>query len=87
MASPATTFDTLAAARDLKAAGVEPAQAEAFAEALRKAATADRDELATRADIRALEARLEARLDRLLLQLGGVVIAAAGLTVALVKLL
>ena len=47
----ATTFNPLAAARDLEAAGVERRQAEAHAEALRQAVSADRDELATKADL------------------------------------
>ena len=46
-----TDFDTLEVARDLKAAGVPEAQAEAHAAALRKAATADREELVTKADL------------------------------------
>ena len=46
----ATTFNPLAAARDLEAAGVERRQAEAHAEALRQAVSADRDELATKTD-------------------------------------
>ena len=45
----ATTFNPLGAARDLEAAGVERKQAEAHAEALRQAATADRGEFATNA--------------------------------------
>ena len=47
----ATAFDTLAAARDLKAAGIEPEHAEAIAEGMRRAATANRDALATKSDI------------------------------------
>ena len=54
----ATTFNPLEAARDLEAAGVERKQAEAHAEALRRAATADRDELATKADLTELRADL-----------------------------
>ena len=46
-----TDFDALEAARQLKAAGVPEAQAEAHAAALRKAATADREELVTKADL------------------------------------
>lgn len=46
-----TSFDTLAAARALEAAGVEREQAEAHANALRQAATADRDDLATKTDL------------------------------------
>lgn len=48
------TFNPLAAARDLEAAGVDRKQAEA----LRQAATADRDEFATKTDLAALEARM-----------------------------
>ena len=62
---PTSAFDTLAAARDLEAAGVERRQAEAHAEALRQVASAGRDELATKADVaglRAVNAQLETRL-------------------------
>lgn len=45
-----TTFDTLAAARDLEAAGVERSQAEAIAKAIRDG----QGDLATKADIAAL---------------------------------
>ena len=45
-----TTFDTLTAARDLEAAGVERNQAEAIAAQLRTAAEADRSELVTRGE-------------------------------------
>ena len=47
----ASTFNPLAAARDLKAAGIEPAHAEAIAEGMHRAATATPDELATIADL------------------------------------
>ena len=47
----ASTFDTLAAARELKAAGIEPGPAEAIAVQLRIAAEADCGTLATKADI------------------------------------
>ena len=53
-----TTFNPLAATRALEAAGIERRQAEAIAEGMREAATADRDELATKADLAALEARM-----------------------------
>ena len=52
-----TAFNPLEAVRDLEAAGVERRQAEAHAEALRKAVIADRDESATKADLAALEGR------------------------------
>ena len=58
----ATTFNPLAAARDLEAAGIERRQAEAHAEVLRQAVTADRDEFATKADLDHLDAKIEARL-------------------------
>ena len=54
----ASTFDTLRVARDLEAAGVERKQAEAHAEALRQAVTANRDELATKGDIAGVRADL-----------------------------
>ena len=50
----ASTFDTLTAARDLEAAGVERSQAEAIAKAIRD----DQGDLATKADIDRLESRL-----------------------------
>ena len=48
----ATSFDTLAATRDLEAAGLDRAHAEAIAAALKRAAIADPDRLATRTDVR-----------------------------------
>ena len=48
----ATSFDPLATARDLEAAGIQHEQAAAIATALRHAATADRDQLATKTGIR-----------------------------------
>ena len=44
-------FDALAAARDLEAGGIERRQAEVIAEGMRQAAGADRDDLATKADL------------------------------------
>ena len=51
-----TTFDTLAAAKTLREAGFEDRQAEAVAGVMRHAVGADRDTLATKADIAALRA-------------------------------
>ena len=62
----AAAFDTLSAARKLEAAGVERRQAEAHAEALREAVSADRDTLATKADLDAKLAALETRMYRAL---------------------
>ena len=62
----ATTFNPLATARELEAAGVERRQAEAIAEGIREAAdataSADRAELATKADLAGLETRLRGDL-------------------------
>ena len=84
----ATTFDTLAAARDLEAAGVERSQAEAIAKAIRNG----QGDLSTKADIAGLEARIDNRLadlkaDMLKVAIGvaiGIVIANATLTAVFV---
>ena len=55
----ATAFDSLAAAREFKAAGVEGNQAEVFAGWMREASVANQDDFATKADLAALEARLK----------------------------
>ncbi len=56
----ATSLNPLAVARDLKAAGIEAGHAEAIAEAMRAAATADRTDLATKADVAALKGEVAA---------------------------
>ena len=53
----AAAFDTLTAARDLEAAGIERRQAEAIVGTVRTAA-ADRDALATKADLAEIRADL-----------------------------
>jgi len=60
MTDTATSFNPLEVARDLKAAGVEAGQADAIADAMRKAATADHVDLATKADLAATRADLAA---------------------------
>ena len=64
----ATTFDTLTAARNLEAAGIERRHAEAIAEGMREAADAaagaDRADLATKADLEALRMETKADLHR-----------------------
>ena len=55
----AATFDTLTAARELEAAGIERRQAEAIAGTVRTAVAADRDALATKADLAEIRADLE----------------------------
>ena len=75
----AAVFDTLSAARKLEAAGVERRQAEAHAEALREAVSADRDEIATKADLDAKIAALEARLTWRLVGTAAAIVAAVKL--------
>ena len=62
----ASTFNALAAARNLKAAGIEAEHAEAIAEEMREAAdaaaSADLADSATKADLADLEARLMSTL-------------------------
>jgi len=98
-----STFDTLAYVKRLKEADVPEKQAEVQAEALREALRATLDEqssaLATkgdvalvRKDVEAVEQRLNARVDalenRLLLKLGGMLIAGFATVIAiLVRLL
>lgn len=76
----AAPFDTLAAARELTAAGMDRGQAEAVASAIR----AGQGELVTRDTLRAELAALEARLTWRIFLVAG---AQAGLIVALIKLL
>ena len=85
-----TTFDTLAAAKALREAGFENRQAEAVAGVMRHATRlrgcrlADRDTLATKADLAALEARLYRALQ---MQGAGIVAVMAALIAALVAAL
>ena len=64
-------FDTLTAARELEAAGIERRQAEAIAGTVRTAVAADRDALATKADL----AEIRADLYRALWIQGGAIVA------------
>lgn len=76
------TYDTLATARALADAGLDPRQADAIATAIREAA--ESKDYVTRADLDAAITGLEARLYRfLLIQAAGIV----GLTVAIIRLL
>ena len=61
----AVAFDTLTAARDLEAAGIERRQAEAIAGTVRTAAAADREALATKADLAELRADMKAEIAEL----------------------
>ncbi len=69
-------FDTLAAARALKDAGVQPEHAEAIADAVRAAAQAGREELATKADLAALELRMTNKLYAVAGALAALIVAA-----------
>ena len=78
-----TTFDALAASETLAQAGFDERQAKAVAGVMRQAVGADRDTLATKADIAdvraglaALETRLTVRLFGGLLAMGSVLVAA-----------
>ena len=58
----AAAFDTHAAVKTLREAGADEAMAEAIVNTASAAAGADRGQLATKADLAALEARLTWRL-------------------------
>ena len=83
-------FDTLAYARRLKEAGVDEAQAEAHAEAVRDAIT---EGVATKADIARVEDKMATKADlyRALLALGaalvGIMVAVAGVAIGLMQAL
>jgi len=66
---PSPLFDALGAARALEAAGVERSQAEAIASAIGHSG-----EYATKADLAALESRLESRMYRALWIQGGAIV-------------
>lgn len=76
----AQAFDTLATARDLEASGMKRETAEAVAEAIRAA----QGDVATKADLAALEARIQAMLWR---ALSLHAFAVVGAVAALVKLI
>ncbi|MCY4453237.1 MAG: hypothetical protein OXC01_14900 [Immundisolibacterales bacterium] len=71
----AAVFDTRAAVRGLEAAGIDTKHAEAIVETMRDARTADTDQLATKADLKADLAELRADLYRALWIQGGAIVA------------
>jgi hypothetical protein len=71
---PAITFDTVKFVKALKAAGFDDAQAEVLTEALKDAQDVHLAELATKADLRELELKLEGEL-KLLRWMVGVMLA------------
>ena len=79
------TFDTHQAVRRLEAAGIETRQAEAIVSEVRDAATADRADLATKADLAALEARMYRALWIQAAALIGAQLAIAGFVVHLLS--
>jgi len=94
----AITFDTLKFANRLKAGGVSSTQAEAEAEALSDVFEANMSELATKADLRALETNLRHEITDLrkdmhvlgqsmVIKLGSLVVVAVGALAAVLKLL
>lgn len=82
------TFDALAAARKLQAAGVDSRQAEAQAEVIAAAVGNMRDDLVTKADLAAAVSGLENRMLKVAIGLSlAVVTGQTALTVGLLKLL
>ena len=75
----AAAFDTLAAARELEAAGLARDHAAAIVGIARRAAAADRETLATKTDLAELEARLTWRLVMLGAAIGGMLAAAVAM--------
>ena len=90
----AATFDTYAAAKRLRDAGFDERQAEAAVSMVRDAAGADREQLASKADvaelkgdIAALESRVDAKLAALEARLTWRLVGIAAAIVAAVKLI
>ncbi|MCY4509172.1 MAG: hypothetical protein OXG35_19755 [Acidobacteria bacterium] len=80
-------LDTLAAARRLTDAGIKPEHAAAIVDAVRQAADAPAD-MATKADLAALEVRLTWRFAGAMLAQAGVILAAVmGAAVAILRML
>ena len=73
------TFDTYTAAKHLREAGFDERQAEAAVSMVRDAVGADRGELATKADLTAAIAALEARLTWRLAGIAAAIVAAVKL--------
>ena len=82
----AAAFDTLTAARRMEDAGMKREQAEAVAEGLRSAADADREELATKADLADLKADLVDRMQSGERRMYAAVFGVGGLLFAALKL-
>lgn len=75
-------FDTLVAAKTLREAEFDERQAEAITAVLRRSTSANRADLATKADLKAEVGALEARITRALwLQAAGLVAIMVGLKI------
>ena len=83
----AAAFDTLAAARELEAAGLARDRAAAIVGIVRRADAADRGTLAMKADLEAEIASLEARLTWRLVMLGTAIGGMLAAAVAMLKFL
>ena len=81
------SFDTLTAARDLEAAGLERPQAEAIVKTMRESGRADFANLATKVDIAEIHTAIANLETRLLRWIVGTILTTAGVTVAIVRLL
>ena len=81
------SFDTLTAARDLEAAGLERPQAEAIVKTMRESGQADFANLVTEVDIAKIHTAIANLETRLLRWIVGTILTTAGVTVAIVRLL
>jgi hypothetical protein len=77
-----SSLDTLDIARRLKSVGFNDAQAEEVTEIIRDVRTADLANLATRADIERLEAKLEIFRRDMTIRLGSMIVVATGILLA-----
>ena len=80
-------FDTYTAAKRLRDAGFDEHQAEAAVSMVRDAVGADREQLATKADLDGLESRVDAKLAALEARLTWRLVGIAAAIVAAVKLI
>ena len=81
------SFDTLTAAHDLEAAGLERPQAEAIVKTMRESGRADFANLPTKVDIAEIHTAIANLETRLLRWIVGTILTTAGVTVAIVRLL
>jgi len=82
----AATFDSLSAARRLKAAGLKERKAEAIAEMMYETVVANREKLLTKTDLAAFEVRIEAELASAFNRMTFIMLIAMGVLFAALKL-